>query len=158
MAPFPCFISVSHTPIVPFHRFPTSQSVGISSNYLSEHNQSICLSVCPCWLSVPQQNGLPDSSRPLPPMLNDDWVTFHTVACLLMWLKVFQLVESWGRSDEGLNGWWRDAKQNRWAEIERCQKRLIIRNSFPKQTYCNHCRIVLCVCTCTVLVTMVWIN
>lgn len=57
-----------------------------------------------------------------------------------------------GTGWQGTPGWWRDAKWNRRAETVRCQKGLIIRISFPKQTYCNQitycirCCIVLCVC------------
>lgn len=39
-----------------------------------------------------------------PPALKlaDDWVTFSAVACVLVCVKAFQLVESRGRSDQGL--------------------------------------------------------
>lgn len=42
----------------------------------------------------------PPTHTPL--KLAADWVTFSTVACVSLCLKVFQFVESWGCSDEGL--------------------------------------------------------
>lgn len=121
--------------------------------YQNTSSQSVRPSVhvgCHYWTSRQHPPPPPQTHTLSPPLkLAADLVTFITVACVSEKVSVCWIMrmERWGTP-----GRWRDAKWNRWAEIEHCQKRLIISISFPKQTYCNqitycnHCCIVPAAC------------
>lgn len=95
---------------------------------------------------------LADSS--LPPHPEACWWLGDLQCCCLCAGLCESVSVGWisGTERWGTPCWWRDAKWNRWAETEWCQKRLIIRILVPKQTYCNqitycnHRCIVLCLC------------
>lgn len=95
---------IAHTHTLPLSR-PTvsasSQSVGISSKYLSQTKRSICPPVCLRWPSTPNSSPAPLSRPHL--TLAADWLASSSVAsvCVCVW-QCFCFLEWWGRDDVGL--------------------------------------------------------
>lgn len=143
------YFSPSHVPIVPFHSFLTKVSASHLIIYQNTTSQSVCPSV---HVGCHSHNRM---SRHTPPphlwcLLMIGWLS----ALLLVWRSGWRCFSwlNYGTKRRGTPCWWRDAKWNRWAEIEHCQERLIIRNLFPKQTYCN--QITYCNHRCIVLLVL----
>lgn len=130
------FITSSHH-AGPRLSHPTgSHAANVSASHLNIHRekpsgQSVRPSVCVgCRLRTPRQTPLPL----LHLALAADWLTFCSVAAATD--SVSSFLEWRGRDGEGLLVGEALPSRSRWAEIERCQQRLIIGVSFPKQTYC----------------------